>query len=248
MLKKILVVLATTAAALCANGVARPEDVINLLVANDERTTGFQAKFIQRMDTKVYRGDISVKKGGKFRITYRSPVDQVRGANGLFQETVCNGKMLWTYIPRSRVVAEQKLSSPSGPKTSSRLVSDYNFSFFDNKRDLMPLNAFRAADLGKHAGSDESYLATDARRAYHMVLKPKPGKQRTDKAGFSTLHVWIDETGMVLRSLGVSTTGNVVEYVFTDIDKNVEIPDSAFDFIAPQGEQVMHNVFVPDVE
>ncbi|MEK6794578.1 MAG: outer-membrane lipoprotein carrier protein LolA [Spirochaetota bacterium] len=230
--------------------IAESSEVVNLLVANQQHLSSFRGRFIERNGTTVTKGEVCYKRPNKFMLEYKSPKSVVTGDNGKNQAVVCNGTKLWIYLPRIHVVSEQDVKTEvAGLYTGKgvlRLKEDYYFNFF-GKREMEELRAFRATDLtGSEKKTDavDEYLEQDARQAYHMFLTPKPHLKTTDKAGFTSIHVWIDKSGMILRSLGVSTTRKAVEYVFSDIERNVDINDATFDFLIPDNVQVVRNNLV----
>lgn len=230
--------------------IAESGEVVNLLTANMKDLASFRGRFVERNGNTVTKGDVFYKRPNKFMLEYKSPKSAVTGDNGKNQAVVCNGTKLWIYLPRIHVVSEQDVKTEvAGLYTGKgvlRLKEDYYFNFF-GKREMEVLSAFRAADLtGSEKKNDavDDYLAADDRQAYHMFLTPKPHMKTTDKAGFTSLHVWIDKSGMILRSLGMSTTRKAVEYVFTDIERNVDINDTVFDFLIPDNVQVVRNNLV----
>lgn len=215
-----------------------PDRIINLMTSHFERTSGFSANFVERNDNKILRGKIIYKKPDKFVMTY--------GSSGDNQEIYCNGETLWIYLPKIRVVSEQKLeSSGAAIYTKSgvgRLTSQYNFDFY-SERGLTPLNSFNDNELGVQGYSSKNYIGEDRRMTYHMLLTPKTAS--VDKTGFVKIHLWIAEDGMIIRILGISTTKVAVEYVFSAINYNEVYNDSIFDMVIPQGIQVLKNALVP---
>lgn len=227
--------------------ILEPDAVIKKMENNFSNMKGFSARFIERNDKKIYRGNIIYKAPGKFRLTYREPKSEVV-VDEENQAVVCNGETLWIYMPRIRTLSEQKLDTNSNTggfytkKGVSRLAKEYNFNFYNNIRDLKPLNTFKSSDLGV-SGYKSEYADNDTREAYHMELTPK--ETSTEKAGFTKIHLWIDKNGMIIRVIGLSNTKAVVEYIFADINYNDIYNDDAFNIVVPQGILVLKNALVP---
>lgn len=232
-------------------------DVVNLIAESAQSLKSFRGKFVERNGSTVTKGDVFYKRPDKFMLIYQTPKAIVANDTGELQTIVCNGSKLWIYLPRIHVVSEQDVKNDvtaglvSG-KGVLRLKEDYYFNFY-GRRATETVSAFRAADLivddgkKKRTTADnavDSYLEQDERQAYHMLLTPKTHMRTTDKAGFSQLHVWIDGHGMIIRSLGISTTRKQIEYVFTDIERNIDINNDRFEFSMPDNVQVVRNNLV----
>ncbi len=220
--------------------VFEPSVVISKMQSHFENIKGFRALFIEKNGDKTSRGEILYKTPGKFRMKYTSP-------NEGSQTISFNGEYLWIYIPKSRIVSEQKIDTNEnlgGLYTKngvSRLTSDYNFNFYKNTRKLEPLSKFDGSMIGI-SEDDENHAKDDKRMAYHMELTPK--KASTDKTGFIKIHLWVGENGMIFRAIGISTTQSIIEYFFYGIDYREVYSDDAFNFVIPQGVLVLKDKLV----
>ena len=162
-------------------------------------------------------GTIQYKKPDKILLSFEEPQDQ---------KIVSNGNFLYIYIPYLKVVVQQLLSEDTESSilaTTSeeglmRLFEEYSFSFYDTST-LQP------------------YKST---RAYHLRLT-----QTTPKVGFKRMDLWVAEDGLILQSNGYSQTGNNVSLIFSNIQRNTELPDYIFDFDVPADAQIIRNIIVP---
>ncbi len=197
--------------------------------------------FVESNGDRTYNGDMIYKSPNKFRMNYRS-------SNGNeFQSVYFNGQYLWIYLPRSGMVAEQKVATDS--ETGSfytkeginRLVADYNFNFYKNVRELKPANSLKGEDLGI-VGYSSKNSNNDSRMTYHMELTPKLSS--TDKVGFTKIHLWVADNGMIVRVVGVSTTQSVIEYWFYGANYYEVYSDDLFNFVIPQGLLVLKDQLV----
>lgn len=252
MLKRLFVLLFSITALLTASiTIKESSDIIDLLVDNYKGLESFQGKFIQRLGDDVYEGDVYYKSPSKFKMIFKKPARKVSLSGGRYQTICSDGETLWTYVPNLYAASEQEITEDSGHYVSTskgilRLKNEYYFLFYNNKREPEPLSAFRNSDLLNYKPGEyepDKYLEEDSREAYHMRLRSIRGKAR--KTGFYSIHLWIDESGMIIRSTGYTTGHRVVEFVFKDIQKNVPIADKFFIFDPPAGVQMFENNFVP---
>ena len=219
----------------------RTTDSVSELMAKRFATMrGFSANFLEKNDDKIYRGRIFYKNPNKFKLLYNQSGDS--------HQIVSNGETLWIYLPRIRVISEQKIYENAEAAALytkegvNRLLTQYNFNFYDD-RNLVKLDAFDDDDLGVDGYTSSSYTSGDDRVAYHMLLTPK--QSSVERTGFIKIHLWIDANGMIIRMLGVSTTKIPVEYLFWNINYHDVYSDSAFELEIPAGVQVLKNDLVP---
>jgi len=215
------------------------DSVSELMAKKFASMRGFSANFLEKNNDKIYRGRIFYKNPNKFKLVYNQSSDS--------HQIVSNGETLWIYLPRIRVVSEQKISDSSSSalytkEGVNRLLTQYNFNFYD-ERELVGLDTFDDDDLGVDGYTSSSYISGDERLAYHMLLTPKQAS--VEKTGFIRIHLWIDTDGMIIRMLGVSTTKIPVEYLFWNINYHDVYSDGAFELEVPQGVQVLKNDLVP---
>ncbi|WP_295161785.1 outer membrane lipoprotein carrier protein LolA [uncultured Brachyspira sp.] len=200
-----------------------PEKVVSMISNRFSGIKGFAADFAERNGEKVSYGSVITKNPNLFRIRYSS------GGNG--QSIYCNGKTLWILFPRNNVVSEQKLNyGDSGAIYTAqgilRLTAKFNIDFY-NERGLVPVNNFLDSELGI-AKYNSSYAANDNRMAYHMLLTSKQAS--VDRTGFTKIHLWVDDTGMIIRILGITANNIPVEYWFTSIRYNPSYRENNKDF------------------
>lgn len=218
-----------------------PEKVVSMISNRFSKINGFSANFVERNGEKVSYGNVITKNPNLFRMQYSS------GGNG--HSIYCNGETLWIIFPKNNVVAEQKLNyGDSGAIYTAegimRLTTKFNIDFY-NERDLVPVNSFQDSEL-EIAKYNSSYAANDTRKAYHMLLTSKQAS--VDRTGFTKIHLWVDNTGMIIRILGITTTNVPVEYLFTSIRYNPSYEDNNKDFEPeiPEDMQVLKDGLVPN--
>ena len=218
-----------------------PEKVVSMISNRFSNINGFSANFVERNGEKLSYGNVLTKNPNLFRIQYS------KGGNG--QSIYCNGKTLWIIFPRNNVVAEQELNyGDSGAIYTAegilRLTTKFNIDFYD-ERELVSLNSFKDSELGIAKYNSSSYAGNDTRKAYHMLLTSKQAS--VDRTGFTKIHLWVDNTGMIIRILGITTTNVPVEYLFTSIRYNPKYEEGNKDFepVIEENMQVLKDGLVP---
>jgi outer membrane lipoprotein carrier protein len=131
------------------------------------------------------------------------------------------GKMRWDYEkPAAKTIAV----------SGSRLVQfepEENQAYVDDHFDASAMSAAVAFLLGKGDLSREFDLGVDATGA--LLLRPKEPDPRVD-----VIALTVGESGDVKATRVVDGSGNVNEVRFTDVKRNVGLPDSAFDVKLPK--------------
>ncbi|WP_304353611.1 outer membrane lipoprotein carrier protein LolA [Brachyspira innocens] len=244
-MKKIIlfiILLSLSLSSIAYTQIMTPERVVSMISNRFSKINGFSANFVERNGEKLSYGKLITKNPNLFKMEYTS------GANG--QSIYCNGETLWIIFPRNNVVAEQKLNyGDSGAIYTAegilRLTSKFNIDFY-NERELVAINSFKDSELGIAKYNSASYAGNDNRRAYHMLLTSKQAS--VDRTGFTKIHLWVDDTGMIIRILGITTTNVPVEYLFTSIRYNPRYEDGNKDFepVIEENMQVLKDGLVPN--
>ena len=216
-----------------------PEKVISMISNRFSNINGYYANFVERNGDIISYGNVLTKNPNLFKMKY------VKGGNG--QSIYCNGETLWIIFPKNNVVAEQKLNYGSSGAIYTaegilRLTSKFNINFY-NDRELVSVNSFKDSELGIAKYNSSSYAANDNRMAYHMLLTAK--QISVDRTGFTKIHLWIDNTGMIIRILGITPTNVPIEYLFTDIVYNPRYEEKVFEPEIPEDMQILKDVLVP---
>ncbi|HET7824817.1 MAG TPA: outer membrane lipoprotein carrier protein LolA [Anaeromyxobacter sp.] len=131
------------------------------------------------------------------------------------------GKMRWDYEKPAR-----KTIAVSG----SRLVQyepEENQAYVDDHFDASAMSAAVAFLLGKGDLAREFDLGIDATGA--LLLHPKEPDPRVD-----VIALTVADDGQVTATRVVDGSGNVNEVKFSDVKRNVGLPDSAFDVKLPK--------------
>jgi outer membrane lipoprotein carrier protein len=139
------------------------------------------------------------------------------------------GKMRWDYEkPAPKTVAV----------SGSRLVQyepDENQAYVDEHFDASAMSAAVAFLLGKGDLTKEFDVATDGSGS--LLLRPKEPDPRVE-----TIALSVGPAGEVTATRVVDGSGNVNEVKFSDVRRNVGLPDAAFDVKLPKD---VHRVGAP---
>jgi outer membrane lipoprotein carrier protein len=131
------------------------------------------------------------------------------------------GKMRWDYEkPAPKTIAV----------SGSRLVQyepEDNQAYVDEHFDASAMSAAVAFLLGKGELAREFDLGVDATGA--LLLRPKEPDPRVD-----VIALTVADDGQVTATRVVDGAGNVNEVRFSDVKRNLGLPDSAFDVKLPK--------------
>lgn len=168
------------------------------------------------------RGTLYYKKPDLMRIDFSDPANQV---------IVTNGKVLTIYIPSESAVFQQTLAKGSGG-TGANLATSEGLQLLRKNYSIAYLESPKPVPLD--AGSSEK------------VVKLKL-EWRTTEEGFRQLELDIGTNGLIRRIIGVTPTYERIQFDFTDIQTNQNIPDGRFRYHPPETANTYPNfLFVPE--
>lgn len=175
----------------------------------------YTAEFIQKYTrtalsrTSEFSGTLTVKKGGKVRWAYEQP------AKKLF---VANGKTLWIYEPEEEQVIVN-------PHFTSEQIGGSSLAFLWGQGELeQSFNLSIPTDIEHSFGKDATVIQ----------LTPK-----TDQT-YKQLILHVDpESGRVEGSVVFETSGNTRWFKFINPKLNQNVKDSVFEFVPPEGVDVV---------
>ena len=178
----------------------------------------FKIESVKLGDKSYKNGVMKYKASNKMLIEFSNPKGQ---------KIISNGKVMWIYIPSMNVVAEQDLKSDSNSLFSSatssglkRLFSKYHYKFASNK---------------------QPEKQSDGSLQYTLFLK-----QRETRSGFRTIKLWISEDFLITKAYGESTTGKSIEIVFNNIQTNIVLSNSIFQFDIPTSARIIKNPMISE--
>ena len=191
-----------------------PEEVARRLQAQYDQTRNFIADF-QQSTTMEMSGR---KKVGRGRVTLQKPGrmrwDYLEPDR---QVLICDGEKIIMYLEKSH---QMIISS-----AKEYLASDVTYSFFTgNGNILRDFEVQSATDVPEQAPG----LAT-------IKLIPKTGHPHVDH-----LYLWVDTSDYLLRAMRIiDHLGSVTDIVFSNLQRNVEIPSDVFTFDPPEGTEII---------
>jgi outer membrane lipoprotein carrier protein len=183
-----------------------------------DKTQDLTARFVQELTlaslktTEREEGTVYFKKPGRMYWEYRQPK-----SGKIFKQLVVNPEKAWLYVPEDSVVYVQDASAMYRSKLSIRLLSgvgslreDFHIAY------AMP-------------------EATDREGHYQLVLTPKQGDLGVEK-----LLLTIDRNSLqIVQCRFPDAYGNLTRLTFQNIVINKRLPESLFQFKAPQGVEII---------
>lgn len=191
-------------------------EYLNFVSAQYGSIEDYEAKVTITKGKEKMSGIIYYKTPSLLRINFDNPKEQV---------LVVDKEKLVIYIPKYRVIMQQKLKKKggvSGAGMASReglriLKRNYIVSYLESP-DFMPLDE----------GSTE------------MVKKLK-FVWRTADEGFRQLIMSVGEDNLIRRMVCVTADYTEMQFDFTDIKTNEGIPDTRFEYDSPASANVFEN-------
>jgi len=205
----ILFHLVFNSVAFCATS----QEVLNEIQNRYEKTSDFEANFIQEYIGKVMKqpnrgeGKVYFKKKGMMRWDYRIPN----------QKMISNGHTLWYYQPEEKQVLIYDLSKVGEEKTP--------WAFLAGEGDLT--RDFNIVNFNESAAQKEDFFILEL-----TPKEPYPALAR--------LVLTVDKkTYYVVQADVFDELGNVTRTRFNDIRTNVALSNSLFNFTIPPGTEVL---------
>ena len=191
-------------------------EFLNYVSAQYGSIDDYEAKVTITKGKENMNGILYYKTPSLLRINFDNPKEQV---------LVVDKEKLVIYIPKYRVIMQQKLKKKggvSGAGMASReglkiLKQNYTVAYLDSP-DFVPLDD----------GSDE------------MVKKLK-FVWRTPDEGFRQLIMSVGEDNLIRRLICVTADYTEMQFDFTDIMTNEGIPDTRFEYDSPASANVFEN-------
>ena len=191
-------------------------EFLNYVSAQYGSINDYEAKIAITKGKEKMTGIIYYKTPSLLRINFDNPKEQV---------LVVDKEKLVIYIPKYRVIMQQKLKKKggvSGAGMASReglgiLRKNYTVAYLESP-DFVPLDA----------GSEE------------MVKKLK-FVWRTADEGFRQLIMSVGEDNLIRRMVCVTADYTEMQFDFTDIRTNEGIPDTRFEYDSPASANVFEN-------
>lgn len=176
----------------------------------------YSAEITITNESTVSRGTLLFSNPDKMRIDFEQPEDQI---------IVSDGQRLQVYIPQYNVVLSQQLARRSEESLASmaneqglRLMrQNYSIAYLDSPG-MVPLDS----------GSNE------------MVTKLRLNWRNTTE-GYRQLILSINEDLLIRRITGVTSDYREVQFDFRNVDTNVGIPASRFEYRGPASANTFYD-------
>ena len=206
----------------------KTEELITKLEAKASTINSYRADLTMNMEMMgqkmVYTGNLSFKNPKKSRMEMNTKM----GAMEIQQIIISNGKTTWTYQPKMKMVQKidmEKIIAETGNDTGQK-NGDPSHPFQSLNRDSIV------------------YIRTDKIDGQDVyIFQGIPQVPETDKIPFipSKLEIGLDaNNGMLRKMVMFNKEGKeMMSQSYSNVQLNVDIPDSEFEFTPPEGVQVM---------
>ncbi len=180
-----------------------------------DHVQNFEAQFTQRYTRRILgkvieeRGVVTIKKPGRMRWDYLTPEEK------LF---ITDGTKTYFYLPEERQVMVSH--APTG---ALAMGADSPFSLLAGRSRLLEAFTIGAAQFEPQRGG--------------QMIRLTPRHPREEFEAIELEAASAD--GQVLRVVVQDSLGNLTEFLFEEIEENLEIPDSLFLFTIPSGVDVV---------
>ncbi|MFO0630775.1 MAG: outer-membrane lipoprotein carrier protein LolA [Polyangiales bacterium] len=194
------------------NGALTPDQVAQRIQDFYDRTTDFQADFVQLSRNRLYgeerrAGHVLFRKPGRMRWNYSAPHSDV---------IVTNGTTLWAYQADERQAVQQTLQQSQLPTAiaflagTGRLTDSFTFRLLD-------ANQFRFPD------------------GYVLELRPT-----TPQPTYERIVFYVDRGSFqVVRTAVIDAQGNQNRFDFSHPQVNMNISEATFSWSPPAGTSIV---------
>lgn len=213
MFQRLICILAIFALAFIGILPASAQDVANSIQEQYAQVNSFQTDFSQKL-TNAASGESELREG---TICYLKP-EKIRWHTTSPEEEllISNNNVVWDYFPQEDVAYKYSLQGRFDSKTMLEFISG-------------EVNLKQDFKIENH-GQD-----LDFSDWIQIELVPKDPEPSLVKA-----HIWLEpESHLIQQVLLVDFFGNKNRLTFEDIDLNVDLEESLFEFTPPEGVEIM---------
>ncbi len=185
----------------------------------------YQADIVIKREKTNMSGVLFYKSPDMIRINFTEPKEQV---------LALDGEQLSIYIPQYRVIMEQKIEKDSTVAGGASVVNREGLKLLKRNYSIAYLKSPEPVSLEEDDPSSEK------------VVKLKLIWRSTDES-FRQIDLSIGENGLIRRMIGYDEEYNEIQFDFTNIIVNQNIPDARFEFDGPASANVYENfLFEPE--
>ena len=189
--------------------------LVERVQAHYDALEGFEAEFTQRYERKILRkaveesGRVVVKKPGRMRWQYQTPEEK------LF---VTDGSRSYFYIP-----VEKQVMVSHHPQGAMGMEEGSPFELLAGRSRMTDSFAFFPSDEEPTRGGE----------MLHLI----PTRRHEE---FEDVEIEVaPETGELLRVILIDAQRNRTEFVFENMNTELDLPESLFQFTVPSGVEVV---------
>ena len=180
----------------------------------------YQADIEIRREKTEMKGVLFYKSPDMIRINFSEPEDQVLSLDG---------ELLSIYIPKLKVIMEQKVEKEGSVVSSgASLATKEGLKLLKQNYSIAYLKSPEAVNLDEEDPDSEK------------VVKLKLIWRSTDES-FRQIDLSIGENGLIRRMVGYDEEYNEMQFDFMNIIVNQNIPDARFKFDGPASANVYDN-------
>ena len=166
---------------------------------------------------------VFIKSQGKIRYDFLSPVRD---------EIVSNGKFLWIYLRKSRVVGVQSLKN-------SKVKNDK--LLYTSKSSLKRL--FRKYHYKFNSIEQPRLISKNDDRKYFVLLL----EQREKVGGYEKIILYVNASNyFIQRAISYDGRGKQVTFVLSNVKFNLEVEEQVFNYKIPKDVKTVKNPLVTE--
>lgn len=233
MRNKLLVLSSVLIAVICT-GISsvqadqKTEELIAKLEAKAGKIESYRADMTMNMEMMgqkmVYTGNLSFKKPNKSRMQMNAKI----GAMDMQQTIVSNGKTTWSYQPNMKIAQKMDLE---------KIIAETGNDTGQKNGD--PSNPFQSLNRDSIA-----YVRTDKIDGKDVyIFQGIPQVTEAENVPFIPAKIEIGlsaDNGMLSKIVMFSNEGKeMMSQSYSNVQLDINIPDSQFEFTPPEGVQVM---------
>jgi outer membrane lipoprotein-sorting protein len=217
-----VIVFCCLAGAVSAQEIMTANDYFNSISERYGRVDDYEARLTITREEEAVTGTVYYKNPNLLRINFSEPEEQV---------LALDGELLTIYIPAHSVIMQQSIKRHSSATLAS-MASSQGLNLLKRNYSIAYLS-----------GPDPVPLDEESEE---MVIKLKLEWKSTDE-GFRQLEISVGENGLIRRIVGVTGGYENIQFDFTNIIINRNIPDARFQYESPASANVFNNfLFDPE--
>jgi outer membrane lipoprotein-sorting protein len=209
----------------------QPQEIMTAYAYFDQISENYAAVEDYQADIEIDResldmkGILFYKTPDKIRINFSEPEEQV---------LALDGEILSVYIPKYRVIMEQKIEKDNQISGGASIASKEGLKLLKRNYSIAYLQSPEPINLDEDNPDSEK------------VVKLKLIWKSTDES-FRQIDLSIGDNGLIRRMIGYDEEYNEIRFDFRNIIVNQNIPDARFKFDGPASANVYDNfLFDPE--